>query len=113
MRISDWSSDVCSSDLFRLHDGSLPGRPDIVLPKYRATVFVHGCFWHRHEGCRNATTPSTRYDFWASKFAGHVARDRASAERLSDLGWRVIVVRSEAPRVGKACVMTGRSRWWQ
>src|SRR3546814_18338150 len=84
---------------FRLHDGSLPGRPDIVLPKYRATVFVHGCFWHRHEGCRNATTPSTRYDFWASNFAGNVARDRASAERLSDL-------RSEARRVGTECLRT-------
>jgi DNA mismatch endonuclease (patch repair protein) len=77
---------------FRLHDRKLPGRPDIVLPKYRAMIFVHGCFWHRHEGCSNATTPSTRPEFWNAKFEGNVARDRANAERLSDLGWQVIVV---------------------
>jgi DNA mismatch endonuclease (patch repair protein) len=76
---------------FRLHDRKLPGRPDIVLPKYQAVIFVHGCFWHRHEGCANTTVPSTRADFWDSKFAGNIARDRANAERLSDLGWRVIV----------------------
>lgn len=77
---------------FRLHDRKLPGRPDIVLPKYRTAIFVHGCFWHRHEGCRNATTPSTRPEFWASKFENNVARDRANAERLTDAGWHVIVV---------------------
>ena len=77
---------------FRRHDRNLPGRPDIVLPKYRTTIFVHGCFWHRHEGCSNATTPSTRPEFWKVKFEGNVARDRANTERLSDLGWRVIVV---------------------
>jgi DNA mismatch endonuclease, patch repair protein len=77
---------------FRLHDRKLPGRPDIVLPKYRAMIFVHGCFWHRHEGCINATTPSTRPEFWNAKFEGNVARDRTNAERLSDLGWQVIVV---------------------
>ncbi|WP_024880398.1 very short patch repair endonuclease [Methylosinus sp. LW3] len=77
---------------FRLHGRKLPGRPDIVLPRYRTTIFVHGCFWHRHEGCSNATTPSTRPEFWKVKFERNVARDRANAERLSDLGWRVIVV---------------------
>uniref|UniRef100_Q07LJ7 Very short patch repair endonuclease n=1 Tax=Rhodopseudomonas palustris (strain BisA53) TaxID=316055 RepID=Q07LJ7_RHOP5 len=77
---------------FRLHDRNLPGRPDIVLPRYRATIFVHGCFWHRHEGCGNATTPSTRPEFWKAKFDGNVVRDRVNAERLADHGWRVIVV---------------------
>lgn len=77
---------------FRLHDSKLPGRPDIVLSKYRTAILVHGCFWHRHEGCSNATTPSTRRDFWQAKFDGNVARDKANEERLIDLGWRVIVV---------------------
>ena len=77
---------------FRLHDRKLPGRPDIVLSKYRTAILVHGCFWHRHEGCGNATTPSTRRDFWQEKFDGNVARDQANEERLIDLGWRVIVV---------------------
>ena len=77
---------------FRLHYPKLPGRPDIVLPKYRAVIFVHGCFWHRHEGCINATTPSTRSEFWRAKFEGNVARDHLNAVRLADLDWNVIVV---------------------
>lgn len=77
---------------FRLHDRKLPGRPDIVLPKYKAAILVHGCFWHRHDGCSNATTPSTRRDFWQAKFDGNVARDRANEHRLRDLGWLGIVV---------------------
>lgn len=77
---------------FRLHDRKLPGRPDIVLPKYRAVIMVHGCFWHRHEGCSNATTPSTRPEFWQAKFDGNVQRDRVAEERLATLGWRVLTV---------------------
>jgi len=77
---------------FRRHDSSLPGRPDIVLKKHRAAIFVHGCFWHRHEGCRNATTPSTRTDFWEDKFAGTVERDRRAAEALAALGWTVVTI---------------------
>jgi DNA mismatch endonuclease (patch repair protein) len=77
---------------FRVHDRRLPGRPDIVLPKYRAAVFVHGCFWHRHTGCRFATTPSTRYEFWAAKFAANVARDASREEMLRAAGWRALTI---------------------
>ena len=76
---------------FRLH-ASLPGKPDLVFPKHSAVVFVHGCFWHRHEGCRYTTTPRTNEDFWRQKFQGNVARDRRHAEMLHALGWRVAVV---------------------
>ena len=77
---------------FRLHAGKLPGRPDIVLPKYRTVVFVHGCFWHRHEGCSNATMPKTRTDFWQEKFARTVERDLQKQRELEALGWRVLTV---------------------
>jgi DNA mismatch endonuclease, patch repair protein len=77
---------------FRLHHSQLPGRPDIVLPRYRAAVFVHGCFWHRHSGCRYATTPSTREEFWIGKFAATVARDARKEQELAAAGWRVITV---------------------
>jgi DNA mismatch endonuclease (patch repair protein) len=77
---------------FRLHDRKLPGRPDIVLPKHRTAIFVHGCFWHRHAGCSNATIPATHTETWQEKFEGNVARDRANEARLADIGWRVIVV---------------------
>jgi DNA mismatch endonuclease, patch repair protein len=77
---------------FRLHDRKLPGRPDIVLGKYRSVVFVHGCYWHRHEGCPRATTPSTRTDFWLNKFAATVERDKRKTAELENMGWRVITV---------------------
>jgi len=77
---------------FRLHSKAVHGRPDLVLPKYRAVVFVHGCFWHRHEGCRYTTTPSTRQEFWQGKFAANVARDAAVRGRLLEEGWRVATV---------------------
>ena len=77
---------------FRLHGSDLPGRPDIVLPKYRAVVFVHGCFWHRHKGCKIASTPKTHRKFWADKFARNVANDRKHTRRLRRLGWKVLVV---------------------
>jgi len=70
----------------------LPGRPDIVLPKYATVVFVHGCFWHRHKGCRDATMPKTRRAFWRKKFDANVARDRRNRRDLRRLGWRVITV---------------------
>ena len=77
---------------YRLHSRKLRGRPDIVLPRYRAVVFVHGCFWHRHEGCRYATTPATRPGFWKAKFAANVARDADVRSALIRDGWRVATV---------------------
>lgn len=74
---------------FRLHRRDLPGRPDIVLPRFRATIFVHGCFWHRHPGCRFATMPQTRAEFWQAKFAANVRRDAAAVQSLTRAGWRV------------------------
>lgn len=75
-----------------LHDRRLPGTPDLVFPKYRTVIFVHGCFWHRHEGCRRATFPKTRQDFWAEKFARNVERDARNRAELERAGWRVLVV---------------------
>jgi DNA mismatch endonuclease, patch repair protein len=75
---------------FRKNVNSLPGKPDIVLPKHRVVVLVHGCYWHRHEGCRFATTPATNTPFWTKKFAGTVARDRAVTQTLTQAGWRVL-----------------------
>lgn len=77
---------------FRLHDKRLPGRPDIVLPGHRIAIFVHGCFWHRHPGCRYTTTPATRVAFWRDKFASNIERDKAKADMLDTLGWTVLVV---------------------
>lgn len=77
---------------FRLDGAGLPGRPDIVLPRHRVAVFVHGCFWHRHRGCRFTTTPSTNADFWKAKFARNVARDSANEAKLRALGWMPLVI---------------------
>jgi DNA mismatch endonuclease (patch repair protein) len=77
---------------FRLHRRNLPGSPDLVLPRLRTAIFVHGCFWHRHSGCRFATMPSTRRRFWKEKFDRNVQRDRRSAAALRRLGWSVITV---------------------
>ncbi len=77
---------------FRLHRRDLPGTPDLTLPRYRCVVFVHGCFWHRHDDCFYATSPATRKTFWQEKLAGNVARDRRQLEQLNALGWRAVVV---------------------
>jgi DNA mismatch endonuclease (patch repair protein) len=77
---------------FRLHRRDLPGRPDIVLPKYKTAIFVHGCFWHRHAGCKNATTPSTNREFWQRKFLQNQRRDLSNVEKLRELGWDVRVI---------------------
>jgi DNA mismatch endonuclease (patch repair protein) len=77
---------------FRLERKGLPGKPDIVLPKYKAVVFVHGCFWHRHEGCPRAALPVTNHDFWENKLEGNKRRDKEVLEALSELGWSTLVV---------------------
>ncbi len=77
---------------YRLHDRRLPGHPDVVLPRYRTVVFVHGCFWHQHAGCRFATRPDTNASFWAQKLAANVARDRNQLAELTSQGWRVEIV---------------------
>jgi len=77
---------------FRLHRADLPGRPDIVLPKWNAVVLVHGCFWHHHQECPFAYVPKSRGEFWNRKFQQNVARDKLVRRRLRSLGWRVLVV---------------------
>lgn len=77
---------------FRLHSAKLPGRPDIVLPRYRAAIFVHGCFWHRHDGCRNASVPETNAVFWEEKFARNIERDATNIYSLDEAGWRVAII---------------------
>ena len=76
---------------FTLGNRQLPGKPDIVLPRHKAVVFVHGCFWHRHQGCRIATTPKSNAAFWQEKFDRNVARDRRVVAELVRTGWRVFV----------------------
>ncbi|WP_365977264.1 DNA mismatch endonuclease Vsr [Thiobacillus sp.] len=77
---------------FRLHRNDLPGTPDLVFGPRRIAVFVHGCFWHRHEGCKLCTTPKTRREFWAEKFAANQVRDVRIQKDLRDAGWRVMVI---------------------
>ena len=77
---------------YRLHARNLPGRPDLVFAKRRLVIFVHGCFWHRHQGCRNCTTPKSRVEFWEKKFSANVRRDNEVTEKLSEEGWRVEVI---------------------
>lgn len=92
---------------FRLHVSGLPGKPDIVLPRYRAVIFVNGCFWHGHtdaggQHCHLFKLPQTRADFWQEKIASNVARDAAAARKLSEAGWRQLVVWE--------CALKGRAR---
>ena len=77
---------------YRLHVSDMPGKPDIVMPRYQTVVFVNGCFWHRHPGCRRASTPKTNTPFWERKFARNVARDRRAHKSLRRDGWTVLVV---------------------
>ncbi len=77
---------------FRLHRKDLPGKPDIVLPAYGTVIFVHGCFWHRHPGCRFAYQPKSRVDFWQTKFRRNVERHQEVTAELEELGWRVVVI---------------------
>jgi DNA mismatch endonuclease, patch repair protein len=77
---------------FRLHRRALPGCPDLVLPKYNAILFIHGCFWHQHHGCKQAHLPKTRSEWWRQKLGRNVERDRRNLRRLAGLGWRVLVL---------------------
>ncbi len=77
---------------FRLHKRDLPGKPDIVLPKYKIALFVHGCFWHRHEGCKYSTIPKTRTEFWIEKFRNNVERDKLNQAKLISMGWTPLIV---------------------
>lgn len=77
---------------YKLHDKTLPGKPDLVLPKYRAVIFVHGCFWHGHEGCRYFVVPKTRTDWWVNKIVTNTTNDKAAIEALQQAGWKIIVI---------------------
>ncbi|MDP3492743.1 MAG: very short patch repair endonuclease [Hyphomonadaceae bacterium] len=99
---------------FRLHDKGLPGRPDLVFPKYRAVIFVHGCFWHGHD-CHLFKWPKTREEFWRTKIQGNQVRDRLAVLRLRKLGWRVRTVwECELRKLASSEteeVMTAMARW--
>ena len=77
---------------YRKNDARLPGKPDIVLPKYKTVIFVNGCFWHAHEGCRYFVWPKNNAEFWKKKIDGNIERDAKNQRLLTELGWRVIVV---------------------
>lgn len=77
---------------YRKNDSKLPGKPDIVLPKYKTVIFVNGCFWHGHTGCRYFVWPKSNVDFWRSKIDGNIERDSANYTRLTDIGWRILVI---------------------
>lgn len=77
---------------FRLHKDDLPGKPDLVLRRYRLAIFVNGCFWHRHQGCFYATSPASRKQFWSEKLEANRQRDLLNRERLLEKGWRVLII---------------------
>lgn len=77
---------------FRIHDKKLPGKPDVVLPKYKIIIFIHGCFWHNHAGCKRAVIPKSRVDYWLPKIERNKARDLENADALALAGWKVITV---------------------
>jgi len=87
---------------FRLHRRDLPGTPDIVMSRRKIVIFVHGCFWHAHKGCKYAKTPATRTEFWLEKLEGNVDRDRRAAAKLAEAGWRVLNVWECSTRDPKA-----------
>jgi DNA mismatch endonuclease (patch repair protein) len=77
---------------YRVNDTKLPGKPDIVLPKYKTVIFLHGCFWHKHEDCKYAYTPKTNTQFWVGKITSNAERDKVNAEKLTVLGWNIVTV---------------------
>lgn len=96
---------------FRLHRASLPGTPDLVLPKYRVAIFVHGCFWHYHQKCRYARLPASNQKFWEEKLKANVARDASQRATLIEDGWRVLVVWECATRRNTAALLKAMSDW--
>jgi DNA mismatch endonuclease (patch repair protein) len=97
---------------YRLHASKLPGRPDVVLASRRAAIFVHGCFWHRHEGCHWCTTPASNVDFWTSKFERNVERDRQAIDALVELSWRTAVIWECGLRKPYAATTTAQLEEW-
>ena len=88
---------------FRINRKDLPGKPDIVLPKYRTVIFVHGCFWHQHEGCKIASKPKSNSEYWKTKFTKNIERDKKNQEELKLMGYRVIIIwESEAKVIQKS-----------
>lgn len=77
---------------YRIQKADLPGKPDIVLKKYKLAIFVNGCYWHRHENCKYCTTPRTNSDFWQKKFNGNVKRDQDNYNKLIDMGWNILTI---------------------
>lgn len=77
---------------FRLYRNDLPGKPDIVLSKYKTVIFVHGCFWHRHKGCKRCTTPSTNREYWLPKLEKNTVKDKEHRKKLTQMGWKTIIV---------------------
>lgn len=98
---------------YKLHDSALPGRPDLVFPRYRAVCFVHGCFWHRHDGCPRATMPATNRTYWVQKFAANVRRDRSQRVALLKTGWRVGIIWECAlqPKGSLDATVAGVEQW--
>ena len=77
---------------YRLYRKDLPGKPDIVLPKYNTVIFINGCFWHGHSGCKYATIPKANHDFWLAKISGNIERDKTNYAKLFELGWKVVEI---------------------
>ncbi len=77
---------------YKLHDKSLPGKPDIVLPKYKTVIFVHGCYWHGHKNCKYFVVPKTRTEWWLNKINGNIANDEKAAKALKKEGWKIITI---------------------
>jgi DNA mismatch endonuclease (patch repair protein) len=77
---------------YRIHGAGLPGKPDLVFSRKKKVIFVHGCFWHRHDDCKKTTTPASNTEYWLPKFAKTIERDRQALESLRELGWRILVV---------------------
>lgn len=77
---------------YRLHDKKLPGKPDLVFPKYKTVLFIHGCFWHGHEGCKYYVTPKTNTEWWLAKINGNMIKDKNSIIQLEQQGWKVLVI---------------------